>query len=242
MLTTEKNFKLEDFEGPLDLILHLVKQKKLDLLEVSLVEIADQFLEYVNTLNLNLASEYLLIASQLVNIKSKYMKKMDLFLEPTVYDEVDSSELLAKLIEYKRYKKVSKELDKKFKEFPKFEKLDDEFEDFSLEIKNFNYEILGDESSKLKDTLLRVIKDFRDKKPIEFKMQMRKFSLEKRIIEIEEEINHKVKMLFSKMIKYDSINYIITTFLAILHLSAQSKIKIFQINNNQDIEINSITK
>ena len=72
------NFCVSDFEGPLDLLLHLVKESKMDIYEINIHNIIDQYLEFIHSLeekNINIASEYLVMASELIHLKSKLLIK-----------------------------------------------------------------------------------------------------------------------------------------------------------------------
>ena len=114
ILTLETNkyaLKLENFEGPLDLLCHLIDKNKMDIYDVKLSEIADQYIEYINEMekqNLDVTSEFLLIASTLVFLKSKELLPKETEDEAELTEE----ELLRRIIEYKKYKEMSK----KFKE------------------------------------------------------------------------------------------------------------------------------
>ena len=111
----EINIKIQDFEGPLDLLLHLVNQYKVDIYEVPLVEVITQYLSYLDMMKdraLDLASEYLVIASQLVLIKSRR-------LLPTVSEAFEEEtldleqEILSQIDEYRKYKALSLSLEAK---------------------------------------------------------------------------------------------------------------------------------
>ena len=70
----EYNFKINDFEGPLDLLLHLIKEQDMDIMNIEIVKLTDQYLDFIDNMkekNLNVASEYLILASELMYIKSK---------------------------------------------------------------------------------------------------------------------------------------------------------------------------
>lgn len=107
------NIKLEAFEGPLDLLLHLIKKNQVNIYDIPITMIADQYLEYLEVmkaLNLNLAGEFLVLATTLLHIKSK-------MLLPTVEEEEEGEEqedprdeLVERLLEYQRYKEVAQEL------------------------------------------------------------------------------------------------------------------------------------
>jgi segregation and condensation protein A len=103
---------LDTFEGPLDLLLYLIRKQNLNILDVPIADITDQYVNYINLmkeLELELAGEYLLMAAMLAEIKSKML--LPLFEE--VEDEEDPrAELVRRLLEYERYRKASEELDK----------------------------------------------------------------------------------------------------------------------------------
>lgn len=112
ILTMETNkyaIKLENFEGPLDLLCHLIDKNKMDIYDINLSEITDQYIEYINNMekmNLEVTSEFLIMASTLVYLKSKNL------LPNQVEDEKEltEEELLQRIIEYKRYKEITKTL------------------------------------------------------------------------------------------------------------------------------------
>ena len=103
---------LDTFEGPLDLLLYLIRKQNLNILDVPIADITDQYVNYINLmkeLELELAGEYLLMAAMLAEIKSKML--LPLFEE--VEDEEDPrAELVRRLLEYERYRKASEELNK----------------------------------------------------------------------------------------------------------------------------------
>lgn len=107
------DIKLKDFEGPLDLLLHLVSKYQMDIYEVPLVEVIEQYLAYVSTLTalrLELAGDYMVMASQLMLIKSRRL--LPKLVEETPLDDDPELNLLQQLEEYKLYKQVSQELGK----------------------------------------------------------------------------------------------------------------------------------
>ena len=102
---------IDNFEGPLDLLLHLVKEANIDILDIKVEEITDKYLEYIKTeeeLNINIAASYLVMASELMYLKSKSLlpvvKKDDEEIED---EEITRENLINRLIEYKRYKEMT---------------------------------------------------------------------------------------------------------------------------------------
>ena len=117
VLTLETNkylIKIENFEGPLDLLCHLIDKNKMNINDVNLSEITDQYIDYINKMeemNLEVTSEFLIMASTLIYIKSKN-------LLPKASDdeeEISEEELLRRIIEYKKYKEISKTLKEMYK-------------------------------------------------------------------------------------------------------------------------------
>ncbi|AMV61564.1 Segregation and condensation protein A [Pediococcus damnosus] len=108
------NVKINDFEGPLDLLLHLIKQAKMDIYDIQISEITAQYLAYLHVnqqLKLDIAGEYLIMAATLMRIKSKLL----LPNEPSTDDDIDEEEdprqdLVSQLVEYQKYQQAAKEL------------------------------------------------------------------------------------------------------------------------------------
>ena len=104
--TNKYNLKLENFEGPLDLLCHLIDKNKMDIYDINLSEITDQYIEYINNMeemNLEVTNEFLVMTSTLIYIKSKNL------LPNQVEDEKEltEEELLHRIIEYKKYKEIT---------------------------------------------------------------------------------------------------------------------------------------
>jgi len=105
------SYKLEAFEGPLDLLLHLIDKNKINIYDIPIVEITEQYMEYIQhmeTKNLDIMSEFLVMAATLINIKSKMLLPKDETKEEE--EEDPRKELVERLLEYKMYKYISYEL------------------------------------------------------------------------------------------------------------------------------------
>ena len=121
MITTAPtpiNVHINVFEGPMDLLLHLIKKDNLDICDINIAEITTQYLDYLNVmkeLNLEVAGEFLVMASTLMQIKAKTLLPSQ---APTSEDEGPNpmKELVAKLVEYQKYKEASKYLNEKLEE------------------------------------------------------------------------------------------------------------------------------
>ena len=123
------NIKLEIFEGPMDLLLHLVQKEEIDIYKVPVAKIIDEYLNYISImkeLDINIASEFLIMASTLLELKSKMIlpPKPELLKTNEITDEEDNiitpEQLLNKIAEYEKYKKIGEllsELEKTEKKY-----------------------------------------------------------------------------------------------------------------------------
>src|SRR5699024_6242071 len=105
--------KLEQFEGPLDLLLHLVNRYEIDLYDIPVAMMTDQYMEYIQTmkiLELNLASEYLVMSATLIQLKSKMLLPQPISPDIDEYEEDPREELRQRLIEYQKYKQIAADL------------------------------------------------------------------------------------------------------------------------------------
>ena len=111
---TEKyTFNLENFQGPIDLLLNLIEKNKMNIYDIKLDELTDQYIYYINKaqdLNLDITSEFLVMASTLVYLKSKKL----LPEKEEKEEEISEEELVKKIIEYKKYKDITKKLKENF--------------------------------------------------------------------------------------------------------------------------------
>lgn len=104
---------IDNFDGPLDLMLHLIKDNKLDLFNLDILELANQYIAYIREmekLDLEIASEYLLELASLIEYKSKKLLPKENPILDSEYDETDPDKLVERLLEYQRFKEVSQQL------------------------------------------------------------------------------------------------------------------------------------
>ena len=104
--TKKYSIKIENFEGPLDLLCHLIDKNKMDIYDINLSEITDQYIEFIKQMeqmNLDVTSEFLVMSSTLLYLKSKHL------LPKTEDDEeeITEEELIRRIIEYKKYKEIT---------------------------------------------------------------------------------------------------------------------------------------
>ena len=238
--------KLEAFEGPLDLLLHLIEKNKVDIYDIPIVEITNQYLEYIRAMereDMNVMSEFLVMAATLVDIKCKMLLPKEVNEEGE--EEDPRAELVQKLLEYKMYKYMSFELKDMQLEagfsLCKKETLPKEVRDFREPI---DYdELIGDLNlNKLQEIFNFMMQRKEDKiDPIRASygnIQKDEIDMEAKALYIEDFINAHKKFSFRELLeKQHSKVEIIVTFLAILELMKIGKITICQDNLFDDIEI-----
>lgn len=237
----DKNFIIDKFEGPLDLLLFLIRKNRLDILEISLAKIADQFVDYViNTdfkNNLDLASEYMVISSQLVDIKAKYLLKSRFFNFEIPLMET-SENILDQLVEYNKYKLAASRFLSAFENSFFIVKEVNDFDDFVLtnQIKNITLE------ANVKDEIFLTMKTLLEN----FKPRVstsRSFALKH--ISIEQRTNEVLKLIadswlpFSKLFTANQLTneYLAITFLVLLELTSKRIIDIKQDKNFLEIYV-----
>lgn len=113
-------YGLQPFEGPLDLLLHLIKQDEVDIYDIPIANITQQYLAYLDAmkeLDLEIAGEFILIAAMLIRIKSRMLMPKDSEIEEDIGDP--RSELVAALLEYKKFKQAAEELNQRGQEWSK---------------------------------------------------------------------------------------------------------------------------
>lgn len=233
--------EINNFEGPLDLLLHLIKKAELDICEISIVEITKQYLDYINlmeSMNLNIASEYLTMAAELIEIKSSILlpkKKID---NEDDYEEDPKENLINRLIEYEKYKEVTEVL-KKYEQDRKelYTKKPTDLEIYNTvtnEIsENFD---LNDLMNALNKMLDRKKLD----KPLNTKITNREYSITERSNQIKNILKNKKQVEFTDLFDIYSKDYIVITFLSILTMARHQELNITQDKNFGKIMIERV--
>lgn len=241
---SEITIKIDVFEGPLDLLLHLIQQLEVDIYDIPIAEITSQYLAYVHTmkmLELDVAGDYLIMAATLMAIKSKLLlPKPDLDEEEDFYEEgIDPREALVdQLLEYQKYKQAASMLKSKEEERSLyFTKEPSNLEDYQIDIE------LEPEKVQVIDLVL-AFQEMLSKKKLKAPVQTRIVSEEVTLEEKMDTIIHKIKrhgksnpILFSEL--FDSVdrNEIVLTFLALLELMKGKEIDIQQEKAFEEIKI-----
>ena len=234
--TVNINFKINEFEGPLDLLLHLIKENKMDIMNIEIEKITEQYISYLNEqekMNLEIASEYLVMASELIELKSKLLLPNPK-VEETEEEQVDPrEELVNRLLEYQAYKEITKVLKEK-------EELRKEIYTKSPEnIKNYIEEDTKLSSDITLDDLVEAFKKYLERKkesrPLKTKVTTNEISVSSRRLEIKSILKKKPKVSFFELFPVLNKEYIVATFLAILEMAKNKELKITQNKNFDDI-------
>lgn len=229
---------IDKFEGPFDLLLHLIKQSNIDICDISIVQITNQYLDYINkmeSMNLDVASEYLVMAAELIEIKSSILLPKPEKFESD-FEEDPRKQLIDKLLDYKQYKEMTtvfKELENKRKEMHTKEPSD---------LKNYGIDFeskLSDDVtlSDLMDALNRFLENRDKNKPLNTKITSKEYSVSRRSNEIRDIIKKKKKIEFSELFDFITKDYLVVTFLSILDLTRKQEIDIKQDSNFDKIYI-----
>ncbi|MEW9699045.1 ScpA family protein [Paenibacillus sp. SI8] len=239
-------YKLEAFEGPLDLLLHLIDKNELDIYNIPVKEITDQYLAYVQAmqeLELEVTSEFLVMAATLLSIKSKMLLPKPPVIEFDEYDyEMDDefdprAELVAKLIEYRKYKSIADMLrDKEVERSLVYTREPEDLTPF-MQVVHEN-PVEGLDVGDLLIAFQRTLRKLSNRNVIA-KIRRDEISVKDRMREVVDLLKFKGgKILFSKLFDYEMTREeIVVTFLALLELMKIKKIMCFQHQLFEDIVI-----
>lgn len=230
------NVEINDFSGPLDLLLHLIKSNKMDIYDINIELITKEYIDYINNnknLTIDACSEYLVMASELIHLKSKLLLHRD-DEEDDEYEISNEEELRDRLLEYQKIKDMAGDfrvLEEKRSYV--YTKLPSNLNEFRTEAK-LNTDIsLNDLLNAFEEFLKRQ----KSKKPNVTTVTKKEYSVEERNNSIRNIIREKGKVNFLDLFDDISKPYVIITFLSILDLSKKSEIIISQDKNFGDIFI-----
>lgn len=226
---------IDNFNGPMDLLLHLIKESKMDILDIKLEIIIDEYLDYIkkmSEMNLDVASSYLVMASELLEIKSK-------MLLPSIKNDDEEEEdpqerLINRLIEYQKYKD----------QVESFKTLADNRNTYYTKIPCSLDEYKTDEKKVLienvnLDDLVDAFKKFLERsnldKPINTKVTRKELSVDDSIISIKNKFVKNKKINFFDLFETKTKEHLVVTFLAILELASRREIIIIQEDNFENI-------
>lgn len=233
------NFSLGDFNGPLDLLLELIKKKNVDIFEIDLVELANQYLKVIEDLqarNIDIASEYLVMASELIYIKARLI-----LADPEVAKEVeeDKMKLLKLIAEYQEFKQISQSLKYQEQERKKvFIKKPSNLEDFELENDPSILEGYGTTSKLIKILRKMFERNYADKLR---KIKLETFNLSpserrEQIRQLIDQNNWEI-IPFQQLFTVPSLNHFVITLIAILDMSRKEELLLEQKQQYDEIII-----
>ena len=240
VLTLESNkyaIKIENFEGPLDLLCHLIDKNKMDIYEIKISEIADQYIAYINAMeeeNLEVTSEFLVMASTLLYIKSKG-------LLPTALTE---EQLIERIIEYKKYKEITKKFRENYLEFSKrYFKIAEiiELPKQKLEVE-YTPNILPDIYKSIIERNKEMINV--NAKNIEKIAITETYTVGSKVKEMFRELVKKPKFIFNKLYSLKKCNKqeVVTAFSGLLEMSRRNKVTTEQEELFGDITVEKAKK
>lgn len=228
---------IENFDGPLDLLLHLIKEQDLDIYDIKIEEITKQYLDYIHAmkeLNLSVASEYLVMASELIEMKSKMLLPKKKEIQEDEYEEDPREILIQRLLAYKQYKEVTSE----FKNLEMTRKLV-----FTKEPVNLSYYAKEEENnenlgvSDLIEAFNALMKKKELEKPLATKITKKELSVTEKVFKIRKVLKQKKKINFEDLFEVATKEEVIISFLSILEMVKKDEIVLRQDNNFKTIVI-----
>ena len=232
VLTLESNkyaIKIENFEGPLDLLCHLIDKNKMNIYDIKISEIAEQYIEYINQMeenNLEVTSEFLVMASTLLLMKSKGLLPNQIEAE----EELTEEQLIQRIIEYKKYKEITSKLRANYEEFSKrFFKIAENIElpKQKLEVE-YSKEILPDIYKSIIERNNEKVNQ--NAKNIEKIAIVETYTVASKVKEMFKELVRKPKFVFNKLYSLSKCNKqeVVTAFTGLIELSRRSKVTTVQ--------------
>lgn len=225
---------IDNFSGPMDLLLHLIKESKMDIMNIKLEIIIDEYLEYIkkmDEMNLDIASSYLVMAAELLEIKSKMLLPNE---EEDNLEEDPKEKLINRLILYQQYKdqiESFKELESARGKY--YTKIPSDLSDYQTDEKKAMI------SDVTLDDLVKAFEKFLERvdfeKPIHTKVTKKELSVEDRIISIKNRFKKHKKIDFFDLFEVKSKEYVVVTFLAVLEMAKKHELFIYQDKNFDNI-------
>ncbi|WP_041138552.1 segregation/condensation protein A [Beduini massiliensis] len=226
----EYRVSLDQFVGPLDLLLHLIKEKEMDLENLELSKITDQYLDYLHqyqAVNLEVASEYLVMASSLIELKSKMLLPIEVVKINEDYEEDPREALIKRLIEYKKYKDVVENFKEHYESRQQFYiKSSSSMEEYAIDTAN-----LIPDNLQIYDLMKAMQKMYQRKilsSPLITSVGKKEISIDDRCDEIRHYFKNHRKVNFEELFDHPTRHYFVVTFLAILTLANKKELAITQ--------------
>ena len=235
------NLLIGDFEGPLDLLLHLIKKSKMEIFDIEISEITKEYLNYIKEMtdmNLDIASEYLVMAAELIEMKSRKLLPNKKDEEEKEEDENPEEELKRRLIEYKKYKESTEV----------FRNLEENRANYYTKapesLKQYSSEKLENDGSvgifDLLDAFQKLLERQEYNKPKNTKITRKELSVKERVAKIRDILKVHKKLNFIELFDDFSKPYVVVTFLSVLEMTKNREINIKQDNNFSDIYLERV--
>ena len=241
--TRKYSIKINNFEGPLDLLCHLIDKNKMDIYDINISEITDQYIKYIEQMekmNLEITSEFLVMSSTLLYLKSKHLlpKQQD------DEEEITEEELIRRIIEYKKFKEITKKLKENFLQYSK------RFYKFPEEIELPKQKIEKDYDSTI---IPKIYKELLQRNTE--KINENASNIEKIAITETYTVGNTVKEMYRALVKFKKFtfnklfslkkhnrNEVVTAFSGLLEMSRRNKVTTEQDELFGDIEVEKNTK
>lgn len=228
--------KINEFEGPLDLLLHLIKESKMDIMNIEIEKITKQYIDYLDQqekMNLEIASDYLVMASELIEMKSKLLLPNPK-IENEEGEEIDPREdLLTRLLEYQAYKEITKVLkEKEILRRDIYTKSPESIKNYIEEDKTITADVTLDD---LVSAFQKYLERKKETKPLNTKVTTNEITVSSRRYEIKSILKRKSKVSFFELFPVVTKEYIVATFLAILEMAKNKELMITQKTTFDDI-------
>lgn len=227
--TKKYSIKIDNFEGPLDLLCFLIDKNKMNIYDVNLTEITDQYIEFLNAMeemNLEIASEFIVMASTLLYLKSKKL----LPKQEEEEEEITEEELIRRIIEYKKFKEISKTLKENYKLYS------NRFYKGQEEIKLPKQKLEKDyEPDKIPEVYRQLVernsvKINQNAKNIEKIALIDKYTVAEKVKEMYKILTKQKKFIFNKLftINKHEKQEVVTAFSGLLEMSRRNKVETSQ--------------
>ena len=235
------NLLIGDFEGPLDLLLHLIKQDKKDIFDISITDITKKYIDYIKKmeeLNLDIASEYLVMAAELIEMKSRHLLPLENKQEDIEEIENPEEELKKRLLEYQKYKETKNtflELAEKRSNY--YTKTPEKMTLYTDKKIINNSEITAND---LLNALQKLLERRLYQKPLNTKITKKELSVKERVDKIRSILKKEKTIRFDDLFDNFEKSYVIVTFLSILEMAKNGEINLKQKNNFEEIYLERV--
>lgn len=248
-MSVEVKFKLDSFEGPLDLLLHLIDKSEVDIYEVPISQITDQYMLMIHdatNYEIEVASEFLVMAATLLAIKSRMLlPRQEIFEDQHDFMEEEwmdpREELVEKLLEYKRYKRLGEMLREREEERSRV------FTRTPVDLSAYapvENPVEGLTVDDLLQAFLLAVQSYQPKNEPMTSLAREEISVSSRMEEIVQELGQQGRVLFTQLLDWTKMTKerVITTFLALLELMKTKQIRCSQYELFSDILIEPFTQ